>query len=65
MRDDALVASVALVVLLVPLGTNCVQALLLIRQHHRVHRLNKIEKKWFILYKTRNKPKNKHGTSSM
>ena len=38
-HDDALVVGVALVVLLVPLGTDFVQVLLLIREHHLVHSL--------------------------
>lgn len=38
-HDDALIAGVALVVLLVPLGAHLVQAFLLVREHHRVHRL--------------------------
>ena len=40
-HDDALVAGVPLIMFLVPLGADLVQAFLLVRKHHRVHRLRR------------------------
>ncbi len=49
-HDDALVVGVALVVILVPLGAHFVQALLLVREHHCVHRLEekRVEEEQFL-----------------
>ena len=42
-HDDALVVGVTLVLALVPLGADLVQALLLVREHHRVHGLEETQ----------------------